>query len=100
MTGITPQNAFAKMQQAARSGNFQWTPHALQRMRERGITTRQVTDCLRLGQMDGLPELDDKGLYRCKAKRRVAGDTIVAVASVWPQANGDVAIVITAFEQT
>lgn len=68
---------------AEKSENVSWDcPHAQQRMRERGISIRQIFDVLRNGKgIDG-PTLDQYGDWRIKLKRFSAGRSVQVVVVV------------------
>jgi len=68
---------------AKKSENVGWDcPHAQQRMRERGISIRQIFDVLRNGKgVDG-PTLDQCGEWRIKLKRFSAGRNVQVVVVV------------------
>lgn len=68
---------------AKSSENVFWdNPHVQLRMRERGVTTRQMFDVLRSGKgIDG-PTLDKYGEWRIKLKRYSAGRVVQVVVVV------------------
>lgn len=71
---------------AAKASNIYWTAHALTRMEERDITTRQVLSTLRLGRAVDPPRFDQDGDCEVVLVRRSAGTAVrVAVAISWNQ---------------
>ena len=57
-------------------------PHFRERMKERGITMRQVLETLREGRVDSDPAKDDYGDWRCVVKKRCAGRRVRVVVAI------------------
>lgn len=68
-------------------------PHFRDRLRQRGITIRQVLDVLREGEAAGGPKLDDYGDWRIKVERLSAGRKV----RVWVVVQADRAVVVTVY---
>ena len=66
-------------------------------MQQRGISSRQVLDCLMKGQLDGPAYLDDHENWRVEIGQRVAGARIKVVASLMEDPDGNKVVVITTF---
>lgn len=64
------------------TSNVVWTQHAIDRLDERGITTRQVLTTLRQGRAEGLPVLDENGGWKIRLAKRSAGQPVRVVASL------------------
>ena len=67
---------------AAESGNVGLTHHCRERMRERGVTFRQVLNCLQRGVIVGGPAVDIYGNWKMDVYRR-ADELTCAVAIEW-----------------
>ena len=79
------------------SGNIIVTHHAQERMDERGITWRQVVRCLEKGTITEGPAPDLKGGWKLTVETISAGDPLAVVAAVTEDAQGNKAIVVTAY---
>ena len=64
------------------TGNIHWTMHALDRMNERGITSRQALETIRHGEIVAGPETDEHGESKVTLKRRYAGQVVQMVVAV------------------
>ena len=60
--------------------NVGWTDHALKRLEDRGITTRQEPTTLRQGRLEAPPEIDQYGGWQVILIRRSAGRRVRVVA--------------------
>jgi len=96
----TPREIVRRIKElsAADSQNVAISPHAKERMLERGITRVQVQRCLEKGQQDGVVEKDEHGHWRARMKLRTAGILLTVVASLVKQQNGEIVVVITTFK--
>lgn len=64
--------------------NFRIT-HLQERMRQRGVTMRQILETLRHGECVSGPKLDDHGDWRIKLSAMVAGRRIQVWVAVRPR---------------
>lgn len=72
------------------------THHAKVRMKERKVTSQEVYECLRLGQIIRVPEENqDKGSLECLMERYVSGRQLGVIAALCDE-DPD-AIVVTVF---
>ena len=62
--------------------NINWTEHALERLDERGLTTRQVLSTLRDGEAERDPIPDQDGDWEVVLIRRSAGRLVRVVAAL------------------
>ena len=62
--------------------NINWSIHALDRMDERAITSRQALETIRRGAIDGDPETDEYVESKFTLKRRYAGRIVRVVVAV------------------
>ena len=65
---------------AKRTVNIGWTDHAIERLDDREITTRQVLTTLRQGRLEEPPRLDQYGGWQVTLVRRSAGRRVRVVA--------------------
>ena len=72
-----------------------FSDHAMNRMKERGITTLEVISCLKNGLVIEQPHNDVHGNWRCTLQHNVSGDKVNAVAAV--DEDKLIIIVITSF---
>ncbi len=77
---------------AADSGNVIILRHCRERMEQRGITIRQILQCLRKGTIQEGPFLNDHCSWQVTMARHAAGDEISCVVAI----EGNL-IVITTF---
>lgn len=75
---------------------IKWTAHARQRMRERGITTRQVLRCLLRGRMAEPVHRSVHGDWQCKLTVLSAGDALEVVIAIDAVSVPPDCVVITA----
>ena len=81
---------------AAESGRVYVTPHAANRLRERGITRPQVIECLRKGRITEGPALGTRGHWEMKFERQWCGEIVKVVAALhWDPDLRDNVVVIT-----
>ena len=64
------------------TGNITWTMHALDRMDERAITSRQALETVRRGEIVAGPETDEYGDAKVTLKRRYAGQLVRVVVAI------------------
>jgi len=67
---------------AANTFNINWTKHALERLDERGLTTRQVLSTLREGEAERDPIPDQDGDWEIILIKRSAGKLVRVVAAL------------------
>ena len=73
----------ARVRELARNTfNITWTEHALERLDERGVTTRQVLSTLRLGEAERDPSPDQDGDWEVVLIKRSAGRLVRAVVAL------------------
>ena len=82
--GLTRPDAEALIHELAKeSRNLAMeAPHFRERMRERGITMRQVLETLPEGRVDSEPTKDQYGDWRCVVKKRCAGRRVRVVVAI------------------
>ncbi|MBP9130411.1 MAG: DUF4258 domain-containing protein [Steroidobacteraceae bacterium] len=81
---------------AAESGRVYVTPHAANRLKERGITRPQVIECLRKGRIIEGPALGTRGHWEMKFERQWCGEIVKVVAALhWDPDLRDNVVVIT-----
>lgn len=71
--------------------------HARKRMRERAITTTQVYECLRRGDIDEPAHQNIRGCWCCKLRRVHAGDLVRVVVEIRSREGGQKLLVITVY---
>jgi hypothetical protein len=57
-------------------------PHARERADERGVVTRQIVDCVRLGVIEEGPFLNARGNWQVTLRRRSAADQLACVVAI------------------
>lgn len=67
---------------AADSDNVIFGEHALERMEERGIYDVAVLEILRLGTIDGNPEITERKEWKCKMVKRIRGAREAGVITI------------------
>lgn len=71
--------------------------HAKVRMEERGISSRQIFECLKRGHMTDHAWQEERGGWRCTLRHRSAGDMVAVGVSLRRRESGDYIAVITVF---
>jgi uncharacterized protein DUF4258 len=71
------------------------TKHAKQRMRQRRVNYRQVTECLRKGRICEPAHLAIQGDWKATLEHRYAGDVVRVVVAIERQQDGELAVVVT-----
>jgi Domain of unknown function (DUF4258) len=71
--------------------------HALQQMKKRGITAKQVKDCLLKGRVYEPVHRDIKGDWRMTIEHQMSCLTIRVAIAIKYNGNGEKIIVVTAF---
>ena len=82
---------------AAKSSDVYLLQHARERMRQRGITLKQVLSCLRSGFISECAHVDIKGDWRFTMRHIIAGDDINVAVALKQKAEGKMVAVITVF---
>lgn len=78
---IGPDRVVDRIRELARDTfNIQWTEHALEKLEERDVTTRQVLTTLRRGRAEGVPEAEEDGGWKVRLERRSAARRLRVVA--------------------
>lgn len=73
----------ARVHELARNTfNITWTKHALERLDERGVTTRQVLSTMRLGEAERDPSPDQDGDWEVVLIKRSAGKLVRVVVAL------------------
>jgi hypothetical protein len=80
---------------AADSAQVKFTEHALEQMRKRRITPKQVVDCLLRATVTESPVLDQHGNWKLTVERGACGARIGVAVAI--HLSPPKAIVITAF---
>jgi len=80
---LPPKEALAQVRRRAEhSRNIAWTEHALDRMDEREVTSRQALRTMREGDIAGRIVPDGDGEWKVAVKRRDAGRTVHVVMAL------------------
>lgn len=75
--------------------------HALDRMRERGVTRLMLDESLLCGRIRRPPEQSIKtGSFECRLEHYVAGQHVAAIAAVSEQFPGLVVVTVMTLEMT
>ena len=82
-------------QAAALSENITITRHALERMRERGITRIEVNRCLQHGQLQGAAFKNEHDNWQAELMHTVAGKRLVVQAALITEEQHSVIVVTT-----
>jgi len=64
------------------SANVSVTTHALERMEERGLSTRDLYTILRTGYVDDIPKQDHDNQWTCKITLKMPGGRTAGVVTV------------------
>jgi hypothetical protein len=75
-------HAEALIHRLAKADLFALEPHCRKRMAKRGFTMRQVVETLRSGTINQGPILDECNDWRCRLKKRVAGQLVRVVVAI------------------
>jgi hypothetical protein len=80
---ITAEVALRQIRAAAAvSANVILGTHAKERMAERDISKRDVYRVLLQGDLDGAPELTERGEWKCKLTHQLRGRRVAGVVTV------------------
>src|SRR5579872_2455491 len=77
----TPEEAEKIIKLLAKKGEINWSKHCIERMRQRGITTPQILNCLLKGKVTEPPFLvnENGGGYETRIEKGTAGEWLRVV---------------------
>ncbi len=77
----TPEEAEKIIRLLAQRGKISWSKHCIERMRQRGITTPQILNCLLKGRVTEPPFLvnENGGGYETRVEKGTAGEWLRVV---------------------
>lgn len=91
-TGMPRPFAEELIHRLAEQGRWEWAPGFRRKLLGREFNMRQVMETLKGGSINQGPKLDVYGGWRCRVKRRVAGQLVRVVVAI---ENEEVLILIS-----
>ena len=78
------------------TSKLHWSEHALERMLERDVSTRQVLNVIRQGKARRAPVQDESGDWRVTVRKHsAAGQTVEVALALWEGEHGSTLTVVT-----
>lgn len=97
---LTEIEAKRKLREIAKdTRKIKLSTHVRDRMKERGISLKQIICCFEHGDITEGPYTDTRGDCKLNISVRTAGEFITTTVVIKVRANGDFSIVVTTFKE-
>ena len=97
---LTEIEAKHKLREIAKdTGKIKLTTHGSERMKERGISLKQIICCFEHGDITEGPFTTTRGDYQLNVSVRTAGEFVTTVVVIKVCESGDFSIVVTTFKE-